>query len=82
MSDVNAVTNAAVLDWARDTLAEWLPGYTDYREQWGGQYRIRLLPTNADPDSDHVVIEIATCAGSEHRRHFRVTLTVDEVGSA
>ncbi len=29
--------------WAADTLSEWMPGHTDFREEEGGQYQITYL---------------------------------------
>src|SRR5438034_8454704 len=37
------VTSDVVAGWAAGVLSEWLPGYTDFRAEWGGQYRIRQL---------------------------------------
>lgn len=34
------VTSSVVRDWAIDTLDAWLPGYTDWDDDLGGQYHI------------------------------------------
>jgi hypothetical protein len=79
MSNLSAVTDRIVLFWARDTLEEWLRGYTDYNEECGGQFRLRPLPHAEGTDLDHLVFEVEPVSGGTARRHFRVSLAVDEV---
>lgn len=38
--DTSAVTARTVAGWAEGTLQEWLPGYTDFDEKIGGQYKV------------------------------------------
>jgi hypothetical protein len=37
------VDELVVEQWAEDKLDEWLPGWTDYDDVLGGQYRIRRV---------------------------------------
>ena len=43
LMDTAAVSARTVQSWAESTLEEWLPGYTDYDDRIGGQYKIRLM---------------------------------------
>lgn len=42
-SDVKELTPAEVAEIVGDSLAEWLPGYTDYDEKTDSQWRISFL---------------------------------------
>lgn len=68
------VTPKLFQQWAVAVLVEWLAGYTDFREEWGGQYRIRVV---IDESDNSAVFEVATAQGYDPRR-FRVAVSVAE----
>ncbi len=80
MNDLTKVTTGVVGEWARGTLLEWMDGFTDFRADWGGQFRLRPLAgqhsDTADPGS--VVIEVTSPDG-DTRRYFQVGVSIVEV---
>lgn len=67
------VNEDTVREWAEGTLGEWLPGYTDYDEVLGSQFRIR--------QHDDGTYEVGTVDGFGFSTlgRFRVIVTVLEV---
>lgn len=63
------VTARTVSQWADGTLQEWLPGFTDYDDDAGRQYRIKLM--------DDGTYQVETTEGFGARR-FHVVVTVVE----
>lgn len=68
------ITEPMVAGWARDCLAVWLGGYTDYDAAEGGQYRIVLI----EDEPERMVFEITTINGHEPRR-FAITVLATEI---
>lgn len=78
LSTVQA-TPELVAGWATETLVECLPGLTDFRADWGGQYRISQLSTVDEQPGGGALFEVTTAQGLDPRR-FRVRVAVDEAG--
>lgn len=58
-------------DWAQGTLENWLPGYTDYDDVLGCQYRIRRIETDT--------YEVETVDGAYSAGRFRILVAVVEL---
>lgn len=74
MLNTDKVTAAHVTSWAAETLRECLPGLTEFREDWGGQYQIAHVVDEGDP-CDAAVYEVRTAQGFGLSR-FRVCVSV------
>lgn len=65
------ITAQTVADWAEGTLEEWLPGYTDYLDEHGCQFRIKLMTDGT--------YQVEPMRGyNDAARYFRVIVTVVE----
>lgn len=73
MPDLWALDVDTVRQWAEDTLAEWMIGYTDYDEGVGDQCRIQRVG-----DALYEVVP-ANSRGVVPRR-FLITIHAKEVG--
>jgi hypothetical protein len=70
------VTSATVQRWALDTLQIWLPGYTDFDEELGAQFKVKWLgPHGRSGKVDR--FEVSTMEGRDPRA-FRLTVAVLE----
>ncbi len=68
------VTSMTLQRWALDTLQIWLPGYTDFDDELGGQFHVAHL--GAHGRSGLVDrFEVSTMERRDPRR-FRLTVSV------
>lgn len=74
LSSTRSVSARTVQRWALDILTVWFPGYTDFDDALGGQYKISYLGRHG---SSGVVdkYEVSTLDG-EDPKTFRVTIAV------
>ena len=73
LMSTKGVTAEVMHRWAKECLAEWFTGVTDFDRQAGGQFRIR--PIGAQ--DGQVQFEVVTFSGHDPRR-FEISIDVRE----
>lgn len=81
MRDTSKVTADVVRRWALDTVEAWLPGYTDYDEQLGGQCRLTLVGYAGAEEESGLVLEVSTADRHADPRRFIVAVGAAAVGA-
>ncbi len=72
------VTSATVQRWALDVLQIWLPGYTDFDDLLGGQFKVRYMgPVGRSGKADR--FEVSTIEGRDPRSFRRTVAVLEEL---